>query len=64
MRNYTNVKVRISEGKKLKITFVSKSHTITIRLKFEDLNGEQVIAIQNHNVVKWKKLIKPTKAWQ
>ena len=47
MRNYTNVKVRISEGQKEKLmkAFESKRDTIAIRLKFWDLNGEDVIAV-------------------
>ena len=47
MRNYTNVKVRISEGKKdkLKKAFDSNYEPITIRLTFSDVHGEDVIAI-------------------
>ena len=49
MTRYTNVKVRISEGKKdkLKKAFESNCKTITIRLTFSDLHGEDVIAITN-----------------
>ena len=47
MRNYTNVKVRISEGQKdnLKKAFEANCESITIRLTFTDLHGEDVIAI-------------------
>ena len=45
--NYANVKVRISEGQKDKLrkAFESNCESITIRLKFTDLHGEEVIAI-------------------
>ena len=47
MHNYTNVKVRISEGQqdKLKKAFESNCESITIRLAFTDLHGEDVIAL-------------------
>ena len=47
MTNDTNVKVRISEGKKdkLKKVFESNWKSITIRLTFSDLHGEYVIVI-------------------
>ena len=47
MRNYENVKVSIAERQKekLKKRFESKIDIITIHFKFEDLNGEDVIAI-------------------
>ena len=47
MKNYTNVKVRISEGQrdKLKKAFECNCKSITIRLTFTDLNDEDVIAI-------------------
>ena len=47
MTNNTNVKVRISEGQidKLKNTFESNCASITIRLTFTDLHGEEGIAI-------------------
>ena len=47
MTRYTNVKVRISEGKegKIKKAFESNCKSITIRLTFSDLHGEDVIAI-------------------
>ena len=49
MTLYTNVKMRISEGEKDKIkkTFESNCETITIRLTFSDLHGEDVIALTN-----------------
>ena len=49
MTRYTNVTVRISEGQKdkLKKSFESNCNSITIRLTFSDLNGEDVIAITN-----------------
>ena len=48
MTNYTNVKVRISDGQKdnLKKAFESNCKSITIRLTFTDLHGEDVIAIR------------------
>ena len=47
MTNYTNIKVRISEGKKgkLKKAFESNCESITILLTFTDLHGEDVIAL-------------------
>ena len=47
MTNYTNVKVRISEGQKgkLKKAFESNCESVTILLTFSDLYGEDVIAI-------------------
>ena len=49
MTHYTNVIMRISEGKKdkLKKAFESNSKSITIRLTFSDLHGEDVIALTN-----------------
>ena len=49
MTRYTKVKMRISEGKKdkLKKAFESNCKSITIRLKFSDLHGEDVIALTN-----------------
>ena len=49
MTNYTNVKVRISEGQKdkLKKAFEYNCKSITIRLTYSDLHGEDVIAITN-----------------
>ena len=47
MTRYTIVKVRISEGQKdkLKKAFKSNCESITTRLTFSDLHGEDVIAI-------------------
>ena len=52
MARYTNVKMRISEGQKdkLKKAFESNSKSITIRLTFSDLHGEDVIALTNSQV--------------
>ena len=49
MTLYTNIKIRISEGQKDKIkkAFESNSKSITIRFKFSDLHGEDVIALNN-----------------
>ena len=49
MTRYTNIKMRISEGKKdkLKNAFESNCQSITIRLTFSDLQGEDVIALTN-----------------
>ena len=47
MTNLTNVKVRISEGQKNKVkkAFESNCESITIRLTFIDLHGEDIIAL-------------------
>ena len=47
MTNVTNVKVRISEDQKdkLKKAFESNCESITIRLTFTHLHGEDVIAL-------------------
>ena len=52
MTHYTNFKMRISEGQKDKIkkTFESNSKFITIRFKFSDLYGENVIALTKSQV--------------
>ena len=52
MTHYTNIKMRISEGKKDKIkkAFESNSKSITIRFKFSDLYGEDVIALTKSQV--------------
>ena len=49
MTHYTNVKMRISEDQKekLKKAFESNCESITIRFKFSDLHGEDVIALNN-----------------
>ena len=47
MTRYTNIKMRISEGQKgkLKKAFESNCESITIRFKFSDLHGEDVISL-------------------
>ena len=52
MAHYTNIKMHISEGKKEKIkkAFESNSKSITIRFKFSDLYGEDVIALTKSQV--------------
>ena len=52
MTHYTNFKMRLSEGQKhkLKKAFESNSKSITIRFKFSDLHGEDVIALTNSQV--------------
>ena len=49
MTRYTNSKMRISDGQtdKLKKAFVYNCESITIRLTFSDLHGEDVIALTN-----------------
>ena len=44
MTRYTSFKMRISEGQK---AFESNCESITIRLTFSDLHGEDVIALTN-----------------
>ena len=52
MTHYTNYKMQISEGQKdkLKKAFESNSKSITIRFKFSDLHGEDVISLTNSQV--------------
>ena len=52
MTHYTNIKIRISEGRKDKIkkAFEYNSKSITIRFKFSDLYGEDVIALTKSQV--------------
>ena len=52
MKNFTNFEVRISEGQKdkLKKAFESNCKSITIRLTFTDLHGEDVIALTKSQV--------------
>ena len=52
MTHYTNVKMRVSEGQKEKFkkAFDSNSKSITIRFKFSDLHGEDVIALTKSQV--------------
>ena len=48
MTHYTNIKMRISEGEKDNIKKAFES--ITIRFKFSDLYGEDVIAVTKSQV--------------
>ena len=52
MTRYTIFKMRISEGQKdkLKKAFESNCESITIRLTFSDLHGEEVIALTTSQV--------------
>ena len=52
MTHFTNVKTRISEGQKEKFkkAFESNSKSITIRFKFSDMHGEDVIALTKSQV--------------
>ena len=52
MTHYTNIKMQISDGQKDKIkkAFESNSKSITIRFKFSDLYGEDVIALTKSQV--------------
>ena len=52
MTHYTNIKLRISDGQKHKIkkAFESNNKSITIRFKFSDLHGEDVIALTKSQV--------------
>ena len=63
MTHYTNIKMRISEGQKDKIkkAFESNSKSITIRFKFSDLYGEDVVALtksQDDRHMKWRHMKK------
>lgn len=53
-QRYTNVKVRISEGQKQKLrnALQSGSNCIIIRLAYEDLDGEDIIALTKAQVSK------------
>ena len=64
MTNYTNVKARISEGQKHKLekAFESNCVSITIRLKFTDLHGEDVIAITKSQLDRLMKAYEQKKA--
>ena len=63
MTNYTNVKVRISEGQKdkLKKAFESNCESITIRLTFTDLHGGDIIAITKSQIDRLVKAYEETK---
>ena len=57
MTQHIKVKVRISEGQKesLKKAFDSKFDSVAIRLNFEDLDGEDVIAVTKSQCTKMAK---------
>ena len=57
MTRYTNVKMRISDGQKdmLKKAIESICESITIRLTFSDMHGEDVIAITKSQLDKLEK---------
>ena len=52
MTHYINIKMQISEGQKdkLKKAFESTSKSITIRFKFSNLHGEDVITLTKSQV--------------
>ena len=52
MTHHTNIKMRISEGKKDKIkkAFESNSKSVKIRFNFSDVHGEDVIALTKSQV--------------
>ena len=52
MTHYTDIKMRMSEGQKdkFKEAFESNSKSITIRFKFSDLHGEDVIDLTKSEV--------------
>ena len=52
MTYYTNIKMQISDGRKDKIkkAFETNRKSITIRFKFSDLHGEDVIALTKSQV--------------
>ena len=52
MTHYTNIKLHISEDQKDKIkkAFETNSKYITIRFKFSDLYGEDVVALTKSQV--------------
>ena len=52
MAHYTNIKMRISEDQKemIKKAFESNSKSITIRFKYSDLYGKDVIALTKSQV--------------
>ena len=57
MTQYINVKVKISEGQKEKLQHALKANcsTISIRLKHEDLNGNDILAITESQAKKLAK---------
>ena len=64
MTHYMNIKMRISEGQKdkMKKAFESSSKSITIRFKFSDLYGEEVIALIKSQVDRLVEHMKKRKA--
>ena len=66
MTNYTNIKMRISEGQKEKIkkAFESNSKYSTIPFKFSDLYGEDVISLPKSQVDRLVEAFEERKAWQ
>ena len=64
MTRYTNVKKRISEVQKdkLKKAFESNCKSITIRFKFTDLHGEEVIALSKSQLYRLVEAYKEKKA--
>ena len=66
MTRYTNFKVRISEGQKdkLKKAFESNCNSITIRLTFSVLHGEDVIPIIYSQLDRLVEAYEEKKAWQ
>lgn len=55
--SYTNVKVNISEGQKEKLQNAMKSqvNTVSIRLAYEDLDGDDVLALTKTQINKMAK---------
>ena len=62
MSRYTNVKVNISEGQKQKLqTALQTGGPVSIRLGYEDLQGEDVLALTNSQINKLAKAYKSGK---
>ena len=57
MTSYTNVKVNISEGQKEKLQHAIKAgcSAVSIRLSYEDLGGDDIIAVTNSQAKKMAK---------
>ena len=64
MTHYSNFLIRISDCQKdkLKKAFDSNNESITIRLTFSDLQGEDVIALTNSQLDRLVKHMKKRKA--
>ena len=57
MNRYVNVKVNISEGQKQNLqSALQVGGPVSIRLGYEDLNGEDVLALTNSQVTKITKV--------